>query len=367
MDGNKDESERCIAIAQRCIAAGEIEKAVKFLKKADRLYPSEKAKGLLTKLTASSEETQSPKCEETDSTSEDVRKRKGSIPRDTTSEKKENSAGDYTPEQLTAVRRIKKCKDYYEVLDVKKDCKESDLKKAYRKLALQMHPDKNKAPGATEAFKAIGNAYAVLSDPEKRRKYDVYGPELQQQSSHYHSDYTHGGFEGDITPEELFNMFFGGGFPSGNVRRSHHHHRSHFYTYSSGGDHQSESNTTLLLQLAPVLLLILLSLMSSFFISDPVFSLQRTEKYSVKKETYNLKAPYYVKQDFRTEYRGELRRIERMVEEEYISQLRSNCWRERTYKENMLWRARNYGDAKLYQQAVETKTPSCDRIQQIYS
>ncbi|KAL8616937.1 DnaJ subfamily B member 14 [Nucella lapillus] len=137
---------------------------------------------------------------------------------------------------------IKKCKDFYEVLDVKKDCKESDTKKAYRKLALQMHPDKNKAPGATEAFKAIGNAYAVLSDAEKRRKYDVYGPELQQQSSQSQSDYTHGGSEGDITPEELFNMFFGGGFPSGNGnRRSHNHQRSHFYSFSSGGDRQSEN------------------------------------------------------------------------------------------------------------------------------
>jgi len=51
------------------------------------------------------------------------------------------------------ISRIKKCKDYYEILGVEKDAKENDLKKAYRKLALQMHPDKNKAPGATEAFK----------------------------------------------------------------------------------------------------------------------------------------------------------------------------------------------------------------------
>ncbi len=51
-----------------------------------------------------------------------------------------------------------------------KEANETDLKKSYRKLALQFHPDKNKAPGAAEAFKAIGNAFAVLSDSEKRRQ-----------------------------------------------------------------------------------------------------------------------------------------------------------------------------------------------------
>lgn len=51
------------------------------------------------------------------------------------------------------LRRIKQCKDFYEILGVQKDASEDELKRSYRKLALRFHPDKNHAPGATEAFK----------------------------------------------------------------------------------------------------------------------------------------------------------------------------------------------------------------------
>ena len=62
---------------------------------------------------------------------------------------------------MSLVCRIRKCKDYYEILGVAKDCSEDDLKKAYKKLALKFHPDKNKAPGATEAFKGNYNVYSA--------------------------------------------------------------------------------------------------------------------------------------------------------------------------------------------------------------
>jgi len=94
----------------------------------------------------------------------------------------EGAAKNFTQEQVEAVKRVR-CKNYYEILGLSKDSTDADLKKAYRKLALAFHPDKNKTPGASEAFKAIGNAYAVLSDEGKRRRYDLYGSDEEQQTA----------------------------------------------------------------------------------------------------------------------------------------------------------------------------------------
>lgn len=66
-------------------------------------------------------------------------------------------------------------RDYYEVLGVRRDADDAELKRSFRKLARQYHPDVNREPGSEERFKEIGEAYEVLSDPQKRQLYDQYG------------------------------------------------------------------------------------------------------------------------------------------------------------------------------------------------
>ncbi|CAH1169750.1 unnamed protein product [Phaedon cochleariae] len=68
-------------------------------------------------------------------------------------------------------------KDYYKILGISKNASDDDVKKAYRKLALKYHPDKNNAPGAAEKFKEVAEAYEVLSDKKKRDVFDAYGEE----------------------------------------------------------------------------------------------------------------------------------------------------------------------------------------------
>ncbi len=93
-------------------------------------------------------------------------------------------------------------RDYYEVLGVGRDAGESDIKKAYRKLAVQYHPDKN--PGdkaAEEMFKEAAEAYEVLSNPDKKAKYDRYGHAAFDGSAGY------GGGRGGMTMDDIFEQF----------------------------------------------------------------------------------------------------------------------------------------------------------------
>jgi molecular chaperone DnaJ len=95
-------------------------------------------------------------------------------------------------------------RDYYEVLGVERGASAEVLKKAYRKLAMQYHPDRNQGDKeAEDRFKEVGEAYAVLSDPDKRQRYDTFG-----HSANGMPDL--GGFSFD-SAFDLFDMFFGGG------------------------------------------------------------------------------------------------------------------------------------------------------------
>ena len=68
-------------------------------------------------------------------------------------------------------------KDYYQLLGVSKNASDDEIKKAYRKMALKYHPDKNSEPGAEDKFKEISEAYEVLSDKDKRAAFDRFGSE----------------------------------------------------------------------------------------------------------------------------------------------------------------------------------------------
>ena len=138
-------------------------------------------------------------------------------------------------------------KDYYKILGVDKKASQDDIKKAYRKMAVQYHPDKN--PGnkeAEEKFKLANEAHEVLGDPEKRKKYDTLGENWNRFQSQPGGGYGYGTgpqgqsyqFEGDLADlfggmdgsGDFFETFFGqGGARSGRGRTKQSHYKGQDY------------------------------------------------------------------------------------------------------------------------------------------
>ncbi|ORX55773.1 DnaJ-domain-containing protein [Hesseltinella vesiculosa] len=137
-------------------------------------------------------------------------------------------------------------RNYYDILEISSDATEADIKRAYRKLALKYHPDKNPSPEAAEHFKEISHAYEILSDVSKRRMYDAGGDQgttSHGYSSNVPADYNpFAGFQFH-SPQDIFAQFFGASDPFGMSNMSqfghghHHRHRQHgFHNTSSAWD-----------------------------------------------------------------------------------------------------------------------------------
>ncbi len=133
-------------------------------------------------------------------------------------------------------------KDYYKILGVSKSASPEEIKKSYRKLALKYHPDRNKGDKAAEAkFKEISEAYAVLSDEEKKKQYDMFGAEgFQSRFSQedifrgfdFGSIFKDFGVGGGGRTQDIFSQIFGGG---GGAKQYHFHSSGGPFGSSSGG------------------------------------------------------------------------------------------------------------------------------------
>ncbi|KAH7105761.1 DnaJ-domain-containing protein [Auriculariales sp. MPI-PUGE-AT-0066] len=341
MESNKEEAIRCLDIARKHWDSGNLPSAHKFCTKSIALYDSKDAQQLLDRIVkarADASGSSEPSASTSSASGADAHpsaagvKHRGAPTASSSASSKSETQREFTPAQAALVRRVRTCKvtEYYEILSLTKDCDEGDVKKAYKKLALQLHPDKNGAPGADEAFKLVSKAFQVLSDPDKRRMYDsnpAADPEQRSagmsRGSHFHS--AGGGFEGEISPEDLFNMFFGGGGGGGGgfgggpfggtpvFTASFGGPGGGFRTANFGGQRRpqqqqprrpqtpAEQRWSQLMQLAPLLILFGLSLLqmipSLFYDTpppDPGFAFRPTRYFSEQRRTSALDIPYYV-------------------------------------------------------------------------
>lgn len=350
MDGNKDEALKCLKIGKDALGLGDRARALKFIKKAQRLDPSLPVDDLLSTLEDTNEQSKSSEsgAGAGDGESSGVRHR---APTTGLGLGSGSGVGSCTKEQITIVREIRRKNDYYDILGLEKTCSVEDVRKAYRKLSLKVHPDKNKAPGSEEAFKKVSKAFQCLSVEENRKQYDLSGsdePVYQRQTRHRaHQGFGNGFFyEGDVDAEEIFrNFFFGGTNPRATTQFSGFNFGTGTGTRTAH-DRSDGFNMRALLQLLPVLVILLVSFMPS---NEPVYSLQRTYSYDHRLATQKG-VPFFVKsRDFEQRYplnSPERLQLEGRIEHEYLSILSHNC---RLETQRIHW-------------GYQRDTPNCDTL-----
>lgn len=292
MDGNKDEALRCVRIAEEAIAAGNKERALKFINIAQRLNHNLPVDVLLSMCEGLDSKSAAPS--EGRKVAHQVKKDHGSMK----SDEGLNGERNYTEEHVQLIREIKGKNDYYAILGVEKTCSVDEIRRAYRKLSLKVHPDKNKAPGSEEAFKKVSKAFKCLSDADSRRQYDHTGLVEEFEHNQQHSvrrrrrrTATHDIFDDDFDPDEIFRAFFGQADVFG---------RTHIYrTRGMGSQPRQEFqggglNFMLLLQIIPFLIIILFAYVP---FSEPDYSLHKNFSYQIPKTMEKYGIEFFVKSE----------------------------------------------------------------------
>mmetsp|Transcript_37719 Transcript_37719/g.77481 ORF Transcript_37719/g.77481 Transcript_37719/m.77481 type:complete len:278 (+) Transcript_37719:109-942(+) len=267
-------------------------------------------------------------------------------------------------------------RDHYEVLGVSRDASRSDILKAYKKLALKWHPDKNpdRAQHAEKMFKEINESYQVLTDNEKKSHYDRFGHDEPRSGMGGGQAHAFRGHPAEMDP--IFQAFFGGhggGFSFGpGVHFTRH-------TFNGGGRNfqrqrgepqQQQDNTVGMLQsLFPILLLILFTFVNfpgSGDSGSAAYTLSRDPKHPVKRMTAHSNVPYYVRQGFEREVaarygEGALEELEAKVEMELHTKLVKECQKDRGASNQAYRRAQATSDVKGMKDASMTPA-SCEKL-----
>ncbi|CAF4725702.1 unnamed protein product, partial [Rotaria socialis] len=182
--------------------------------------------------------------------------------------------------------------------------------------------------------------------------------QYNRRSSGGRQQYYYADEDDDFSAEEIFNLFFG--YPGAAARTSRRRQHTTTYHFTT---HSTQNSTNTLVQLLPYFFLFLISIIGTLLVSEPQFQLHRTGKYNNLRTTRTSNIEYYVKPDFHPpKTDSELDRLESSVIDEYISDMRHQCYREQQYKESMVWRAKMMSDNNLYRQAQKQTTPSCTKL-----
>lgn len=333
----------------------------------------------------------------------------------------------YTPEQKSEVLRVRRCQPtaFYEILNlesVKTTVTDTEIKKAYRKISLLTHPDKNGHEHADEAFKMVSRAFGVLGDPDKKTKYDRFGGDpdsrfggaAPQQSSPFSGFASRGGqraasggqpggsmWEEEISPEEMFNRFFGGGMGGGfgPFGGGGAFDAGPQFVFNMGGGpgmrvHQfgggrprrrprdpnappdpPASLQSTLMGLLPLLFILILPILSSLFSGEttgPAVPSMRFDgavpPHTLHRHTPRMKVDYYINPTEVTAFTpSQLAKLDQRAEVQFISRLNLDCQGEQNAQQEMFNQAQGwfYQDGEKMQQARSMEMKACRKLEQL--
>ena len=246
-----------------------------------------------------------------------------------------DNIGDKSEDKIC--KELLKKKDYYDILNIKKDATQDEIKRGYKKQAIKFHPDKNHSKLAEECFKKISEAYQCLSNPEKKNFYDKYGNEEEFKAKYYEANHRY--YEEEMNPFEAFNMFFGNGFYPNAGRR-------HYYYTNNDSSEGEIRNRRTILQIFPILMLFLIYILpnlSYLFESKPLYQFTRNSTYNHKRRTQRNGVEFYVGDKFIKKYpkMKDFKFLEPTIEKEYLGYLYEDCSNTINYK-NQLQYYMNY-------------------------
>ncbi|KAI5197241.1 DUF1977-domain-containing protein [Aureobasidium subglaciale] len=344
------------------------------------------------------------------------------------SEKRQHHDGSsgraFTVDQKAAVVRVRKCSPtaFYDILGLeatKTSATESDIKKAYRKLSLLTHPDKNGYDGADEAFKMVARAFAVLSDADKKAKFDRFGGDpdsrFQGASSSSASPFSGGGgatrrgqaggmFDDEISPEDLFRQFFGGGGMGGGgfggmgggpfggglfdgpgfVFNMGGGPGVRVHQFGGGAPRRRPqpprdpnapppSLLQSLQSLLPLLLLFIFPLLSGLFSgsgtpSGPSVRFESVSPFTQQKISNIHQIPYYVDPREVSDLTArKLRELDKRAETTYVQKLSNECELQQQRRTQMYQQAQGFffTDQDKMQEARRMEMPSCKKLNKL--